>query len=46
MSRPSHASWTIGVTFSPDISGDVSTWAMNPMVGAAWATVAGIVAMR
>ena len=32
MSRPSQARWTIGLTPSPGISGDVSTCAMNPIV--------------
>lgn len=38
--------WTIGRTLAPGISGDVSTWAMNPMVGTpALRVVAGMVAI-
>ncbi len=32
-SRPSYARCTSGRTLAPDISGDVSTWAMKPIVG-------------
>ena len=40
------ARWTIGFTPAPGISGDVSTCAMNPIVGTpAFVVVAGIVAM-
>ena len=34
MSQPSYSSMTWGLTSLPLMSGEVSTWAMNPITGA------------
>jgi hypothetical protein len=45
MSRPSKRLWTIGFTFAPVTSGEVSTCAMKPIAGIFLADVGGTVAV-